>query len=209
MRNTLIASQVAGILPFFTSCYLHLGSEEDARRQARSYLYLFRDTGGYILCGSQSYIEDIPLESILAAYEENMIGSRYASLMTMLVDEGVNGMSQSTVMDQTKRIGLLREMALSKSHMSYVKRETLAATDEGRDTNTIVDRARDFEKYLQESVPFIQDWEIIVGGCSLIPTAESTINPGVADTVHNTPDYASVLRMCFGVIRENAQSLLK
>lgn len=117
-------------------------------------------------------------------------------------------MSQSTVMDQTKRIDLLREMALSKSHMSYVKREMLAATDEGRDTHTIADRARDFEKYLQESVPFIQDWEIIVGGCSLIPTDESTINPGVADTIHNTPDYASVLRMGFGGIREKARSLL-
>ncbi len=117
-------------------------------------------------------------------------------------------MSQSIVMNQTKRIDLLREMALSKSHLSYVKRETLAATDEGRDTHTIVDRARDFEKYLQESVPFIQNWEMIVGGCSLIPTDESTINPGVADTIHNTPDYASVLRIGSGGIREKAQSLL-
>jgi len=33
-----------------------------------------RDTGGYILCGSQSYIEDIPLENILAIYDENMKG---------------------------------------------------------------------------------------------------------------------------------------
>jgi len=43
-------------------------------------------------------------------------------------------MSRSIVMDQVKGIDLLREMALSKSHLSYVKRETLAATDEGRKT---------------------------------------------------------------------------
>jgi len=27
--------------------------------------------GGYILCGSQEFIEDIPTESILAMYDEN------------------------------------------------------------------------------------------------------------------------------------------
>ncbi len=53
---------------------LPFGSEGDVRRQARSYLDLFRDTGGYILCGSQSYVGDIPLENILVAYEENMRG---------------------------------------------------------------------------------------------------------------------------------------
>ena len=116
-------------------------------------------------------------------------------------------MSQNIVTDRDERIDLLREMALSKSHLSYVKRETLAATDEGKDVHTIVDRAQDFEKYLQKSGPFIQDWELIVGGCSLIPTPESTINPGVADTIHNTPNYAKVLRMGFGGIRRQAQSL--
>jgi uroporphyrinogen decarboxylase len=47
------------------------GSVEDVCAEVRSYLNLFRDSGGYVLSGSQEYIEDIPLENILAIYEEN------------------------------------------------------------------------------------------------------------------------------------------
>jgi len=47
------------------------GSPEDVRAEVRSYLKLTREHGGYILCGSQEYIEDIPLENILAIYDEN------------------------------------------------------------------------------------------------------------------------------------------
>jgi hypothetical protein len=41
------------------------------REEVRSYLDLSRDTGGYILASSQEFIEDIPLENILAMYDEN------------------------------------------------------------------------------------------------------------------------------------------
>lgn len=50
---------------------LPFGSTEDVRREVRSYRGLTRERGGYILCGSQEFIEDIPLENILAMYDEN------------------------------------------------------------------------------------------------------------------------------------------
>ena len=50
---------------------LPFGSTADVRAEVRSYLALTRATGGYILCGSQEFIEDIPLDNILAMYDEN------------------------------------------------------------------------------------------------------------------------------------------
>jgi uroporphyrinogen decarboxylase len=52
-----------GTLPF--------GTVAEVRAEVRSYLDLTRDRGGYILCGSQDYIADIPLDNLLAIYEEN------------------------------------------------------------------------------------------------------------------------------------------
>ena len=53
-----------GTLPF--------GTTDDVRAQVRSYIELTRERGGYILCGSQEFIADIPLDNILAMYDENM-----------------------------------------------------------------------------------------------------------------------------------------
>jgi uroporphyrinogen decarboxylase len=50
---------------------LPFGTTEDVRAEVRSYLDLTRERGGYILCGSQEFIEDIPLDNILAMYDEN------------------------------------------------------------------------------------------------------------------------------------------
>ena len=55
-----------GTLPF--------GTPADVWAEVRSYIELARERGGYILCGSQEYIEDIPIENILAIYEENLKG---------------------------------------------------------------------------------------------------------------------------------------
>ncbi len=52
-----------GLLPF--------GSEKEVRELVRSYIELGQERGGYILAGSQEYIEDIPVENILAIYDEN------------------------------------------------------------------------------------------------------------------------------------------
>lgn len=50
---------------------LPFGSTDDVRAEVRSYLALTKENGGYILCGSQEFIEDIPVENILAMYDEN------------------------------------------------------------------------------------------------------------------------------------------
>lgn len=50
---------------------LPFGTEQDVRTEVRSYLDLTKKNGGYILCGSQELIEDIPLDNILAMYDEN------------------------------------------------------------------------------------------------------------------------------------------
>jgi len=106
------------------------------------------------------------------------------------------------------RIDVLREMVLSGSHSQYVIAKMLTATDKGKQEHTIVDRARDFEKYLQESAPFVQEGELIVGGHSLTLAQGSTLNPGSGDRIHNAPNYAKVLKMGFGGIRKQAQVLL-
>jgi len=114
----------------------------------------------------------------------------------------------SFMIERDKKIDLLREMALSNSHLQYVVTKMLTATDEGKHRHTIVDRARDFEKYLQQSEPFIQDGELIVGGHSLSLAPGSTLNSGRADRIHNAPNYTKVLNMGFGGIRKQAQLLL-
>ena len=55
-----------------TQSTLPFGTTDDVRAQVRSYIDLTRDRGGYILTGSQDYIEDIPLDNILAIYDENV-----------------------------------------------------------------------------------------------------------------------------------------
>lgn len=50
---------------------LPFGSVEDVRAEVRSYRQITHERGGYILCGSQEFIEDIPLDNILAMYDEN------------------------------------------------------------------------------------------------------------------------------------------
>ena len=50
---------------------LPFASAADVRAEVRAYLALTRANGGYILCGSQEFIEDIPLDNILAMYDEN------------------------------------------------------------------------------------------------------------------------------------------
>ena len=54
-----------------TQTLLPFGTAEEVREQLRSYRTLTQ-SGGFILSGSQSYIEDIPLDNILAIYDENM-----------------------------------------------------------------------------------------------------------------------------------------
>jgi len=52
---------------------LPFGTPDDVRAEVRAYRALTRDHGGYILTGSQQFIDDIPEENILAMYE---VGNR-------------------------------------------------------------------------------------------------------------------------------------
>jgi uroporphyrinogen decarboxylase len=53
-----------------TQRLLPFGSTADVRARVRDYLALTRERGGYILAGSQEYIRDIPLDNIVAIYDE-------------------------------------------------------------------------------------------------------------------------------------------
>jgi len=48
---------------------LPFGTADDVREQVRSYRALTREDGGYLLCSSQEFMEDIPDDNILAMYE--------------------------------------------------------------------------------------------------------------------------------------------
>ena len=54
-----------------TQTTLPFGTAREVRDQVRSFRDLTRKGGGYILCGSQEFIEDIPLDNIVAMYDEN------------------------------------------------------------------------------------------------------------------------------------------
>jgi uroporphyrinogen decarboxylase len=50
---------------------LPFGTVAEVKAEVRSYINLTREHGGYILNGSQNYLEDTPIENIFAIYEEN------------------------------------------------------------------------------------------------------------------------------------------
>ena len=56
-----------------TQTTLPFGSLADVRAETRSYLDLARERGGYILGSSQDCCEDIPLDHIVAMYDENRL----------------------------------------------------------------------------------------------------------------------------------------
>ncbi|MBF0246347.1 MAG: hypothetical protein HQL31_13965 [Planctomycetes bacterium] len=54
-----------------TQVLLPNASSQEVRSTVRQYRDLMLKRGGYTLCGSQAYMTDIPLENILAIYDEN------------------------------------------------------------------------------------------------------------------------------------------
>jgi len=54
-----------------TQHLLPFGSVEEVRKETKRLIEIFGTGGGYILCPSQEFLPDIPLENILAMYEEN------------------------------------------------------------------------------------------------------------------------------------------
>lgn len=49
---------------------LPFGTPEDVRTEVRSRMDLFQDRGGFVLCPSQHLLQQVPLENIIALYEE-------------------------------------------------------------------------------------------------------------------------------------------
>lgn len=76
MELPALAQQYGSTITFHggvdTQHTLPFGTPDEVREQVRSYRTLTRENGGYILCSSQDFIEDIPEENILAMYEEEL-----------------------------------------------------------------------------------------------------------------------------------------
>lgn len=53
-----------------TQILLPNGTPAEVRAEVRRVRALTREQGGYILCGSQAYMDDIPLDNLVALYEE-------------------------------------------------------------------------------------------------------------------------------------------
>lgn len=74
MEISELASEFGGRIVFHggvdTQYILPRGSEHEVRAEVRRIIKCFEDKGGYVLCGSQDYIDDIPVENIVAIYDE-------------------------------------------------------------------------------------------------------------------------------------------
>jgi len=53
-----------------TQWVLPAGTEQEVRDEVRRVIKTLGRKGGYIICGSQSYMDDIPLRNIIAVYDE-------------------------------------------------------------------------------------------------------------------------------------------
>jgi uroporphyrinogen decarboxylase len=53
-----------------TQQILPFGTEAEVRQEVRRMIRILNGKGGYILCGSQTFTEEIPLSNILAVYDE-------------------------------------------------------------------------------------------------------------------------------------------
>jgi formate C-acetyltransferase len=99
------------------------------------------------------------------------------------------------------RVFRLREMCWSGTHEVALHNERIAGCGE----DTLVGHARDFAALLEASEPFIQDGELIVGGCLVTPEAGSDLNLGHYDP-HFPPNYETILGAGLAGIRDEAQT---
>ena len=74
MDTESLAEKFGGKISFHggidTQFVLPNGSEEEVRAEVRRVIGTLGSKGGYILCGSQDYMEDIPIANIAAVYDE-------------------------------------------------------------------------------------------------------------------------------------------
>ena len=94
----------------------------------------------------------------------------------------------------------LREMTWNRTHEAALRTKLIVGCGEG----TLVGHARDFAALLEASEPFIQDGELIIGGCLVTPEDGSDFDLGHYDP-HFPPSHATILSMGLAGIRDNAQ----
>jgi pyruvate-formate lyase len=94
----------------------------------------------------------------------------------------------------------LREMCWHGTHEAARHTARIAGCDE----DTLVGHAKDFAALLEASEPFIQEHELIVGGCLAIPAEGSQFDLGIYDP-HYPPNYARLLHVGLAGIRHSAQ----
>jgi pyruvate-formate lyase len=94
----------------------------------------------------------------------------------------------------------LREMCWNETHKAAQHTRRI----DGCGEDTLVGHARDFVTLLDSSQPFIQDDELIVGGCMATPTEGSQFDLGIYDP-HYPPNHARLLRVGLPGIRDHAQ----
>ena len=95
----------------------------------------------------------------------------------------------------------LREMCWRGTHEAAQHTRRIVGCGE----DTLVGHARDFAAVLEASEPFIQDDELIVGGCLVTPGEGSDLALGHYDP-HFPPNYEKLLRLGLPGIRDEAQA---
>ncbi len=94
----------------------------------------------------------------------------------------------------------LREMVWNGTHEAAVHTRLIVGCGE----DTLVGHARDFAAVLEASEPFIQDDELIIGGCLATPEEGSDFDLGYYDP-HFPPGHEIILNVGLAGIRDHAQ----
>ena len=93
----------------------------------------------------------------------------------------------------------LREMVWNETHEAAVHTRAIVGCGE----DTLVGHARDFAAVLEASEPFIQDDELIIGGCLATPEEGSNFDLGCYDP-HFPPGHETILKVGLAGMREDA-----
>ena len=98
------------------------------------------------------------------------------------------------------RSARLRERVWNRTHEAALHSKRIVGCGE----DTLVGHARDFATVLEASEPFIQDDELIVGGCLVTPSEGSHFDLGHYDP-HFPPNHEAILGVGLPGIRDSAQ----
>jgi hypothetical protein len=94
----------------------------------------------------------------------------------------------------------LRDMVWNRTHEAAVHTKLIVGSGE----DTFVGHAKDFAALLEASEPFIQDDELIIGGCLAAPEDGSDFDLGYYDP-HFPPGHQTILSVGLVGMRDNAR----